>query len=86
VQTPAHGPLLSELAGALKAFLDDLKAAGMEGRVTVLCFSEFGRRVKENKSEGTDHGTAGPVILASAGVKPGLHGKAPNLMDPCYIY
>ena len=43
-------------------------------RVLVLCFSEFGRRVAENGSAGTDHGTAGPVLLAGAGVRPGLVG------------
>jgi uncharacterized protein (DUF1501 family) len=47
----------------------------------VLCFSEFGRRVAENGSGGTDHGTAGPVFLAGPGVKAGLVGIAPNLLD-----
>src|SRR5262249_38975734 len=51
VQLPHHAPLLSELAGALKAFLDDLAAAKLAERVAVLCFSEFGRRVKENGSQ-----------------------------------
>jgi uncharacterized protein (DUF1501 family) len=44
----------------LKAFLDDLAAAKVADRVTLLAFSEFGRTVKENASGGTDHGTAGP--------------------------
>jgi uncharacterized protein (DUF1501 family) len=44
-----------------------------------MCFSEFGRRVNENASEGTDHGTAGPVFLAGSSVKPGLIGKHPSL-------
>jgi uncharacterized protein (DUF1501 family) len=47
----------------------------------VLCFSEFGRRVAENGSQGTDHGTAGPVLLAGPGVKPGLVGETPKLLD-----
>ena len=59
-----HATLLRELSGALKAFLDDLAAAKLADRVVVLCFSEFGRRVRENGSSGTDHGTAGPVFLA----------------------
>ena len=46
-----------------------------------LCFSEFGRRVAENASEGTDHGTAGPVFLAGTKVKSGLIGKHPDLDD-----
>jgi uncharacterized protein (DUF1501 family) len=76
-----HASLLGELSGALKAFLDDLAAAGIAERVLVLTFSEFGRRVAENGSAGTDHGTAGPVFLAGPGVKPGLVGKTPNLLD-----
>ena len=80
-QAPSHSSLLSELAGGLLAFLDDLAAAKLADRVAVLCFSEFGRRVAENGSGGTDHGTAGPVFLAGPGVKAGLVGIAPNLLD-----
>ena len=46
-----------------------------------MTFSEFGRRVQENKSLGTDHGTAGPVFLAGSPVKGGLTGDAPDLSD-----
>ncbi len=81
VQLPAHARLLSELSGSLKAFLDDLKAASLDDRVVVLCFSEFGRRVSENASIGTDHGTAGPVFVAGTKVKPGLYGATPSLTD-----
>jgi len=49
-QLPTHARLLRELAGAMQAFLDDLQAAGLSERVITLCFSEFGRRVKENAS------------------------------------
>jgi uncharacterized protein (DUF1501 family) len=49
--------------------------------VVVLCFSEFGRRVEENSSNGTDHGTAGPVFLVGPSVQPGLIGTYPNLTD-----
>ena len=63
-QSNTHFGLLNELSGALKAFLDDLAAAKLADRVLVLCFSEFGRRVLENGSAGTDHGAAGPVFLA----------------------
>ncbi len=80
-QAPAHARLLSELAGGLLAFLDDLAAAKLADRVAVLCFSEFGRRVAENGSGGTDHGTAGPVFLAGPGVKAGLIGTTPSLLD-----
>jgi uncharacterized protein (DUF1501 family) len=81
VQLQYHPVLLSELSGALKAFLDDLAAAQLAERVLVLCFSEFGRRVAENGSQGTDHGTAGPVLLAGPGVRAGLIGEAPKLLD-----
>ena len=63
-QLYTHAQLLSEFSSALKAFLDDLKSAGLEDRVVTLAFSEFGRRVKENSSQGTDHGAAGPVFVA----------------------
>jgi len=80
-QLPAHAALLAELSGALRAFLDDLAAAKLAERVVVLCFSEFGRRVAENGSDVTDHGTAGPVLLAGPMVRPGLVGPTPNLLD-----
>jgi uncharacterized protein (DUF1501 family) len=76
-----HSNLLFELSGALKAFLDDLAAAKLADRVVVLLFSEFGRTVVENGSAGTDHGTAGPVFLAGPGVKGGLVGATPSLLD-----
>ena len=80
-QLQTHSQLLFELAGALKAFLDDLAAAKLADRVTVLMFSEFGRTVSENGSAGTDHGTSGPVLLAGPGVKAGLAGATPSLLD-----
>jgi uncharacterized protein (DUF1501 family) len=80
-QLPHHQELLFELGGALRAFLDDLAEAGLAERVLVLCFSEFGRRVAENGSAGTDHGTAAPVLLAGPSVKPGLLGRYPSLDD-----
>ena len=80
-QLQQHAALLAELSGALKAFLDDLAAAKLADRVAVLCFSEFGRRVQENGSQGTDHGTAGPVLVAGPCVKAGLVGATPSLLD-----
>jgi uncharacterized protein (DUF1501 family) len=76
-----HGNLLFELSAALKAFLDDLAAAKLAERVVVLLFSEFGRTVSENGSAGTDHGTAGPVFLAGRGIRGGLVGTTPSLLD-----
>jgi uncharacterized protein (DUF1501 family) len=46
-----------------------------------MCFSEFGRRVKENYSRGTDHGAAGPMFVSGGGVKGGLYGAYPSLAD-----
>ncbi len=80
-QLVAHSRLLGELSSAVFAFLEDLRASKLDDRVAVLCFSEFGRRVTENASLGTDHGTAGPVFLAGSGVKAGLHAKRPSLVD-----
>jgi uncharacterized protein (DUF1501 family) len=80
-QLPKHANLLRELGGALRAFLDDLAAARLAERVTVLVFSEFGRQVRENASGGTDHGTAAPVLLAGPGVQSGVVGTAPNLLE-----
>lgn len=79
VQLQTHFRLLRDLSGAVFAFLEDLRASKLDDRVTILCFSEFGRRVTENASLGTDHGTAGPVFLAGPNVKPGLHTKRSSL-------
>jgi uncharacterized protein (DUF1501 family) len=80
-QIARHAPLLEALSTSLRAFLDDLAAARLADRVLVLVFSEFGRRVEENGSAGTDHGTAGPVLLAGPCVRPGMHGAYPRLTD-----
>ena len=73
--------LLNELSNALKAFMDDLKSSKLDEQVMVLVFSEFGRRVKENDSLGTDHGTAGPVFLAGSSISKGVLGKTPSLLE-----
>src|SRR5205085_6772185 len=61
------------------AFLADMEKAAESARVLVLVFSEFGRRLAENGSGGTDHGTAAPVFLLGQPVKSGLHGPYPDL-------
>ncbi len=76
-----HRQLLSEFSGALGAFLTDLKESKLDDRVVVMAFSEFGRRVDENASAGTDHGAAGPVFVAGSPVKGGLVGNHPSLTD-----
>jgi uncharacterized protein (DUF1501 family) len=80
-QVPTHEALLFELASACRAFFDDLARARLSERVALLAFSEFGRRVEENASGGTDQGTAGPVLVAGGAVRGGLVGKTPNLSD-----
>lgn len=78
-QPDAHSGLLRQTGDAVAAFTADLIAQGFGDRVLTMCFSEFGRRVAENASEGTDHGTAGPMFLAGTGIHSGLIGKHPDL-------
>lgn len=78
-QKQRHDRLMSELSEAVSAFQKDLADQGNADRVLTMAFSEFGRRVRENSSQGTDHGTAGPMFLFGRNVKPGLHGAHPSL-------
>ncbi|MGF1633279.1 MAG: DUF1501 domain-containing protein [Phycisphaerae bacterium] len=80
-QANQHANLLGQVSGAVTAFLKDLEAKKLGSKVTVMCFSEFGRRVKPNGSNGTDHGAAGPMFVAGAGVKGGQYGTPPSLTD-----
>jgi uncharacterized protein (DUF1501 family) len=80
-QAGAHAVLLSQLSGALSSFIKDIEHHGHADRVVALAFSEFGRRVKENASKGTDHGAAAPVFLAGQRVRSGLIGDQPGLTD-----
>ena len=65
----------------MKSFFTDLKQQGNDDRVTVMTFSEFGRRVAENASAGTDHGKGSCLFVAGKPVKGGLYGKYPSLTD-----
>ncbi|MBS0657289.1 MAG: DUF1501 domain-containing protein [Verrucomicrobia bacterium] len=80
-QLGAHERLLGELAEATAAFAADLKAQGNFERVLLMTFSEFGRRVAQNASGGTDHGAAAPLFFMGGRIRPGLHGRAPSLTD-----
>ena len=80
-QAGAHQGLLGELSSAVRAFFQDLKGHGLDDRVVVATFSEFGRRVKENGSLGTDHGAASQVFVAGPSVKGGLYGQHPSLTE-----
>jgi uncharacterized protein (DUF1501 family) len=78
-QANTHQRLLKDLGDSTKAFIDDMKAQGNLSRVLVMTFSEFGRRVAENASGGTDHGAAAPMFIAGEKMKAGLVGKYPSL-------
>jgi uncharacterized protein (DUF1501 family) len=80
-QARVHDLLLTTLAEGLAAFQRDLEGLGLADRVLVLCFSEFGRRVAENGSLGTDHGAAAPLLLLGARLRGGLVGAHPSLED-----
>lgn len=67
------------LSAALHTFYSDLKNQGLHDRVLVMTWSEFGRRVKANASQGTDHGSAAPLFFIGAPVKGGLYGQRPSL-------
>jgi uncharacterized protein (DUF1501 family) len=79
-QRGAHARLLKELGDGLAAFERDLEAHGQSDRVLTMTFSEFGRRVAENGSGGTDHGAAEPMLLLGP-VRSGLVGEHPSLTD-----
>lgn len=80
-QRGAHENLLAQFAEGIAAFYTDLEAHGNADRVLVLAFSEFGRRVVENGSAGTDHGTAAPMFVFGKALKGGLYGMPPDLTD-----
>lgn len=76
-----HDQLMNQLGSGLSAFCADLREQGNEDRVLVMTFSEFGRRVEQNASGGTDHGAAAPMFLVGGGVRPGVVGRHPSLTD-----
>lgn len=78
-QKAVQDRLLGQLSDALKAFYDDLAAHGNDKRTLTMTFSEFGRRIEENASRGTDHGEGSPLFLVGGGVKGGIYGAYPDL-------
>jgi len=80
-QKPAHAALMTHVSEGLAAFQEDLERLGKADGVLILGFSEFGRRVRENGSGGTDHGVAGPMFAIGSGVKAGLYGETPSLTN-----
>ena len=84
VQNDLHGRLLTYTSDAISGFLQDMDRIGRADDVTVMIFSEFGRRVPENTSLGTDHGAANVMFVAGKKVKGGHYGELPSLtkLDP----
>ena len=80
-QADLHSRLLMYTADAVRGFIEDLKRIGRADEVAVMIFTEFGRRVEENGSLGTDHGTATPMFIVGKGVKGGFYGTHPSLTD-----
>ena len=80
-QVQPHERLLGFLAINLATLRKNLIAANLWNDVVVMTYSEFGRRVRQNASGGTDHGTAAPLFVMGGGVKGGLHGAYPSLSD-----
>ncbi|NMO03054.1 DUF1501 domain-containing protein [Gordonia sp. TBRC 11910] len=73
--------LLADVDQALTRFLDAMHDDDRGRHTVVMVYSEFGRRVRANASQGTDHGTAGPVLVLGPTVRGGFHGDDPSLTD-----
>ena len=80
-QKPTQDKNLAQLGDALEAFMQDLANMQQQDNVVIMAFSEFGRRVKQNGSGGTDHGTAEPMFIIGNKVQGGLYGTYPSLSD-----
>ena len=77
-EMPAHPKLLTDLSGAISDFMDDLEEHNAADDVSILVFTEFGRRMRDNGS-GTDHGSGGGAFLIGKNVKGGLYSEYPSL-------
>ncbi len=82
-QFAKHNDLLAQLAHGLKGIHDALVEKGRFDKVMMMTYSEFGRRVKQNNSNGTDHGTAAPhfIIGDSTNINSGIYGTYPSIAD-----
>jgi uncharacterized protein (DUF1501 family) len=78
-QKETQAKLFGQLGDAVDAFMQDLGNIGKQDDVTIMTFSEFGRRAKQNGSNGTDHGTAEPMFIIGNNVHGGLYGTYPSL-------
>jgi uncharacterized protein (DUF1501 family) len=75
-----HAKLWDEVAGAVGCLMDDLEEHGREDDASILIFSEFGRRIKDNGS-GSDHGSGGVAFLIGGAVDGGMYGEYPSLAE-----
>ncbi len=80
-QTNSHPGILASVANSIATLWTDMGNQGLADRVVVMSTSEFGRRVGENGSGGTDHGTSAPHFVVGAGVNGGIYGSNPDLSD-----
>jgi uncharacterized protein (DUF1501 family) len=80
-QTGRLAALLTQTSEGLHAFWEDITAHGHAGDLLIMTWTEFGRRVRENAQEGTDHGAAGQMMFIGETVKPGFHGEPPSLVN-----
>lgn len=81
-QVKRQADLLKQMSETIGVFMKDMKANGKSNDVLLMTFSEFGRRVQENASQGTDHGTANQIFLFGEGLKKkGILNNAPDLTD-----
>jgi len=80
-QAEQHQRLLTYVSDGVSGFMQDMKRIGRDKDVTVMVYSEFGRRAAENTSLGTDHGTANQVYLVGQTLKGGHYGQAPSLTN-----
>ena len=80
-QANNHANLLQNVSSSIAAFLQDLINQGLQDRVLVVTTSEFGRRVYENGSLGTDHGTSAPCLLFGSAIVPEIFGNNPDLTN-----
>jgi uncharacterized protein (DUF1501 family) len=80
-QAETHRQLLEQLSYGISNLFNQLKTGGHDQRVLVMTFSEFGRRVQENNSKGTDHGAASCLFVAGPALKGGIVGEHPSLKE-----
>ena len=79
--TGTHATLLGRLSDAISVFMNDVALLGVDDKIVGMTFSEFGRRIKSNASDGTDHGTALPVFVFGKPVEAGIVGANPVLTN-----